>query len=121
MQGRIPVVIFFQNLLDKTPDSRYTSMKHLLTIEKKLIKAVLNSIEDPFLCSTRFPLQICVGSGSTHLLESGTVLTIKIHKDKESGNIFNLVFVWDEDGTNFKVDVPVVFKGEDACPGLQIG
>ncbi|CAI8609229.1 unnamed protein product [Vicia faba] len=116
MQGRIPAVVFFQNLLDKTPDSRSTSRKHLLTVEKKQIKAVLNSIEDPFFCSTRFPLQIRAGSGSTHLLESGT-----IHKDKESGNILNLVFVWAEDGTNLKVDVPVVFKGEDACPGLQKG
>ncbi|KAL5063923.1 hypothetical protein RYX36_025660 [Vicia faba] len=121
MQGRIPAVVFFQNLLDKTPDSRSTSRKHLLTVEKKQIKAVLNSIEDPFFCSTRFPLQIRAGSGSTHLLESGTVLPIKIHKDKESGNILNLVFVWAEDGTNLKVDVPVVFKGEDACPGLQKG
>lgn len=31
------------------------------------------------------------------------------------------MFVWAEDGTNLKVDVPVVFKGEDACPGLQKG
>lgn len=78
MQGRIPAVVFFQNLLDKTPDSRSMSRKHLLTVEKKQIKAVLNSVEAPFFCSTRFPLQIRAGSGSTHLLESGTVLPIKV-------------------------------------------
>ena len=33
----------------------------------------------------------------------------------------NLVFVWAEDGMNLKVDVPVVIKGEDACPGLKKG
>ena len=29
--------------------------------------------------------------------------------------------VWAEDGMKLKVDVPVVFKGEDACPGVQKG
>lgn len=33
----------------------------------------------------------------------------------------NLVFVWAEDGTKLKVDVPVVFKGEHECPGLKKG
>ncbi|PNY15780.1 50S ribosomal protein l25-like [Trifolium pratense] len=132
MQGRIPAVVFFQNLLEKNPESRSSSRKHLLTVEKKQIKAVLNSIEAPFFCSTRFPIQIRAGSGSTHLLESGTVLPIKIHRDEESGpikihrdeesgNILNLVFVWAEDGMDLKVDVPVVFKGEDDCPGLKKG
>lgn len=32
-----------------------------------------------------------------------------------------MVFVWAEDGLDLKVDVPVVFKGEDVCPGLQKG
>ena len=38
-----------------------------------------------------------------------------------SGKILNLVFVWAEDGMKLKVDVPVVFEGEDACPGVQKG
>lgn len=33
----------------------------------------------------------------------------------------NLVFAWAEDGKEMKVDVPLVFKGEDACPGIQKG
>lgn len=33
----------------------------------------------------------------------------------------NLVFVWAEEGSELKVDVPVVFKGEDVCPGLKKG
>jgi len=31
------------------------------------------------------------------------------------------VFVWAEDGMKLKVDVPVIFKGEDVCPGIQKG
>lgn len=41
--------------------------------------------------------------------------------DEETGKIMNLVFVWAEDGTELKVDVPVVFAGEDVCPGLKKG
>lgn len=41
--------------------------------------------------------------------------------DEETGKIMNLVFVWAEDGTELKVDVPVVFTGEDVCPGLKKG
>ncbi|KAJ7944396.1 50S ribosomal protein L25 [Quillaja saponaria] len=121
IQGRTPAVVFTQNLLDRNPTSRQVSRKHLLTAETKQIKAILNSIELPFFCSTRFPLQIRAGSGSSHLLESGNVLPIKIHRDEETGKILNLVFVWADDGSELKVDVPVVFKGEDVCPGLNKG
>lgn len=38
-----------------------------------------------------------------------------------TGKILNLVFVWAEEGSQLKVDVPVVFKGEDVCPGLKKG
>lgn len=31
------------------------------------------------------------------------------------------MFVWADEGTELKVDVPIVFKGEDVSPGLQKG
>ncbi|KAB1214667.1 50S ribosomal protein L25 [Morella rubra] len=45
----------------------------------------------------------------------------RIHRDEVTGKILNLVFVWAEEGSQLKVDVPVVFKGEDVCPGLKKG
>ncbi|GAV86877.1 hypothetical protein CFOL_v3_30303 [Cephalotus follicularis] len=120
-QGRIPAVVFAQNLLDKNPHNRTLSKKQILTTERKQIKSILDSVELPFFCSTRFPLQIRAGSGSSVLLESGTVLPLKIHRDEESGNILNLVFVWADEGMELKVDVPVVLKGEENCPGLKKG
>ncbi|KAK4260055.1 hypothetical protein QN277_003226 [Acacia crassicarpa] len=120
-QGRIPAVVEHQNLLSKNAVIQPASRKRLITTERKQIKAILNSVDLPFFYSTRFPLQIRAGSGSSHMLESGTVLPIKIHRDKESGKILNLVFVWADDGLDLKVDVPVVFKGVDVCPGMQKG
>ncbi|XP_058187177.1 uncharacterized protein LOC131304091 isoform X2 [Rhododendron vialii] len=122
-QGRIPAVVFTQSYLQSNPSSssssRLVSRKHLLTTEKKQIQAILDSVQLPFFCSTTFPLQIRAGSGSSSLLESGNVLPIKIHREQETGKILNLVFVWADEGTELKVDVPVVFNGEEACPGLQ--
>ncbi|KAH6761764.1 Ribosomal protein L25/Gln-tRNA synthetase [Perilla frutescens var. hirtella] len=126
-QGRIPAVVFSQSYVQKNPSdptsfvaSASVSQKLLLTAERKQIKAILKDIELPFFCSTSFPLQIRAGSGSSTILQSGKVLPIKIHKDEE-GNIMNLVFVWAEDGAELKVEVPIVYKGEDACPGLKKG
>ncbi|KAK4802558.1 hypothetical protein SAY86_000761 [Trapa natans] len=121
-QGRIPAVVFSQSLLEKEPSSmRSSSRKYLLTTEKKQIQAIMKSVQLPFLCSTTFPLQIRAGSGSSTLIESGNVLPIKIHTDRETGKILNLVFVWADDGSHLKVDVPIVLKGEDDCPGIKKG
>ncbi|CAL5371091.1 unnamed protein product [Camellia sinensis] len=121
LQGRIPAVVLAQDNGGHitTTTSRSASRKQLVTTERKQIQAILNSVQLPFFCSTTFPLQIRAGSGSSTLLESGTVLPIKIHRDEESGKILNLVFVWADEGSELKVDVPVVFKGEDVCPGLK--
>lgn len=31
------------------------------------------------------------------------------------------MFVWADEGAELKVDVPIVFKGEEDCPGLKKG
>lgn len=121
LQGRIPAVILAPDTLRPSSAERPPSRKHLVTTERRQIKAILDSVHLPFFCSTTFPLQIRAGSGSSVLLDSGTVLPIKIHRDQETGKVLNLVFVWADKGSSLKVDVPVVFKGEDVCPGLKKG
>uniref|UniRef100_A0A1J3IIM4 50S ribosomal protein L25 n=1 Tax=Noccaea caerulescens TaxID=107243 RepID=A0A1J3IIM4_NOCCA len=118
--GRIPAVVFPQSLLDTEASKRGVSRKQMLTTDRKQIKSILDSVGLPFFCSTTFKLQIRAGQGSSTLVESGRVLPLKIHRD-ESGKILNLVFVWADDGEQLKVDVPLVFKGLDHCPGLKKG
>ncbi|XP_042494469.1 50S ribosomal protein L25 isoform X2 [Macadamia integrifolia] len=131
-QGRIPAVIFAQQFQELDPNestisgdgsriSTTVSRKHLITTERKQIHSILKSVGPLFFCSTTFQLQIRAGAGSSHLLESGTVLPIKVHKDAETGKILNLVFAWANSGSELKVDVPIVFKGEDRCPGILKG
>ena len=76
-QGRIPIVVFSQGLLEKNPANRSPSRKQLLTTERKQIQTILKSVQLPFFCSTMLQLQIRAGSGSSVLLESGKVLPIK--------------------------------------------
>ncbi|XP_047311138.1 50S ribosomal protein L25 [Impatiens glandulifera] len=121
-QGRIPAVVFAQsNATGGTQTDRSVSRKQLLTTEKKQIQSILESVNPSFFYSTIFPLHIRAGSGSSMLLESGNVLPVKLHRDEETGRILNLVLVWADKGTELKVDLPIVYKGEDVCPGLKKG
>lgn len=143
--GRIPAVVLTQGGGEGPEASR----KLLLTADKKQIVTLLKRV--PFFCSTTFALQVRGGPGSSALLQSGTVLPIKvvgssssspapscpppsltlivvhsplvvqIHKDAETGQVLNLVLAWAEKEAVLKVDVPVVYKGEDVCPGLKKG
>ncbi|MQM09982.1 hypothetical protein Taro_042869 [Colocasia esculenta] len=111
--GRIPAVVIAQGGGDGPEAAR----KLLVTADSKQIVTLLKRV--PFFCSTTFVLQVRAGAGSSALLQSGTVLPVKVHKDAETGKILNLVLAWADKGTELKVDVPVVYKGEDVCPGLQ--
>ncbi|ERN10132.1 hypothetical protein AMTR_s00169p00043580 [Amborella trichopoda] len=115
-QGRIPAVVF------KRENGVAVSRKQLLTTERKQIVSVLKSFkEEPFFLSRTFRLQIRAGPGSCKLLESGNVLPIKVHRRPDNGEVLNLVFVWADEGSELNVDVPIVFKGEECCPGIQKG
>ncbi|XP_021752238.1 uncharacterized protein LOC110717780 [Chenopodium quinoa] len=112
-QGRIPAVVF-------SLTAENTS-KQLLTTEIKQIDSILTKLDPSFFCSTTFKLQVRAGSGSSVLLHSGNVLPIKLARNEETGKVMNMVFVWAEEGSKLEVDVPVVFKGVDSCPGLKKG
>ncbi|XXG68934.1 hypothetical protein AAC387_Pa06g1916 [Persea americana] len=121
-QGRIPSVVFRPGKIeDITNGKRPISKKHLLTTDRKQINSILKTVQQPFFCSTTFNLQIRAGPSSSLLLDSGTVLPIKVHTNPETGQILNLVFVWADGDSELNVDVPLVFKGEDVCPGLKKG
>lgn len=77
--------------------------------------------QSPYFLSTPVRLQVRAGERSTAVVHSGTVLPIKVQKDESTGNILNLVMVEADEGTKLKVNVPVVFKGQDDCPGLKKG
>ena len=47
--------------------------------------------------------------------------SLQIHRDPETGKVLNLTFAWADEGSELKVDVPLVFKGENVCPCIKKG
>lgn len=111
--GRIPSVVFARSETD--------SRKLLLTTDAKQVMSLLEKIDPSFFCTTPLSLQVRAGPGSSVVLQSGTVLPLKVHKNEETGEVLNLVMAWAEEGTKMSVNVPVVFKGVEDCPGLKKG
>ncbi|KAL6637278.1 hypothetical protein ACP70R_024850 [Stipagrostis hirtigluma subsp. patula] len=114
--GRVPAVLL--TLAGAGPGDGVAHRK-LLTADRKQVVEMLK--QSPYFLSTPVRLQVRAGERSTAVVHSGTVLPIKVHKDETTGNILNLVMVQADEGTMLKVNLPVEFKGEDACPGLKKG
>lgn len=111
--GRIPAVV------TATGKGAPISRKQLITFDKHQIESLLR--DSAFFTSTIFDLQILAGVRSTVVLQSGNVVPIKVHKNVETGQVLNMVVAWVDEGSEMKVHVPVVFNGEDTCPGLKKG
>uniref|UniRef100_A0A453HEE3 Large ribosomal subunit protein bL25 L25 domain-containing protein n=1 Tax=Aegilops tauschii subsp. strangulata TaxID=200361 RepID=A0A453HEE3_AEGTS len=114
--GNVPAVLL--TLAGAGPGEGVAHRK-LLTTDKKQLAEMLK--QSPYFLSTPVRLQVRAGERSTAVVHSGTVLPIKVQTDESTGNILNLVMVEADEGTMLKVNLPVVFKGEDVCPGLKKG
>lgn len=55
------------------------------------------------------------------VISMNLLLLEQLARDEKTGKVMNMVFVWAEEGSTLEVDVPIVFKGEDSCPGLKKG
>jgi large subunit ribosomal protein L25 len=95
--GRVPAVLL--TLAGAAPGEGVAHRK-LLTADRKQIAEVLK--QSPYFLST-------------------PVLPLKVRRDETTGNILNLVMVQADEGMMLKVNLPVEFKGEGACPGLKKG
>lgn len=117
-QGRIPSVVLTSDYA-VLPASSSSTRKQLLTTDSKQIQSLVKN--DPYVCSTVYNLEILAGNGSSVVLHSGPVLPIKVHQKEETGEVMNLVMVWADEGTEMKVNVPIVFEGINDCPGIKKG
>lgn len=115
--GLIPSVVFEQEENGLAAVRR----KRLLSVESDQISGLVNKVGHQFFLSRTFELKVFAGPRSSHLLEKGRVVPCKIHLRPGTEEILNVVFVWAPKHAKLKVDVPLVFKGEDVCPGLRKG
>ncbi|KAJ3674355.1 hypothetical protein LUZ60_004971 [Juncus effusus] len=115
-QGRVPAILI--SLSGPDQDVK-RAPKQMVTTDAKQIREILK--ESPYFCTTPIKLQVRAGLRSETVLQSGTVLPLRISRKEETGEILNLAMAWAEKGKELKVKVPLVFKGEDLCPGLKKG
>eukprot|EP01018_Ginkgo_biloba_P003502 Gb_39985 [translate_table: standard] len=111
--GRVPSVVFEQ------ADGVAVGRKRLLSVETDHIGGLLNQIGHPFFLSRTFDLEVLAGPGSSCLLEKGRVLPRKVHLRPGTDEILNVVFNWAPEHAQLKVNVPLVFRGQDVCPGIR--
>ncbi|KAG2547464.1 50S ribosomal protein L25-like [Panicum virgatum] len=114
--GRVPAVLL---ALAGAAPGNGIAHRRLLTADRRQVAEMLK--QSPYFLSTPVRLQVRAGERSNAVVHSGTVLPIKVHRDETTGNILNLVMVQADEGTMLKVNLPVEFKGETACPGLKKG
>ncbi|KAJ4770825.1 50S ribosomal protein L25 [Rhynchospora pubera] len=115
-QGRVPSVVVSLSGSAQLPRE---APRQLLSTDAKQIKEILK--QSPYFCTTPIQLQVRAGVRSSAVLQSGTVLPIKINTNKKTGEILNLIMAWAEKGKEILVKIPLEFKGEDACIGLKKG
>ncbi|CAO2837689.1 unnamed protein product [Amaranthus hypochondriacus] len=113
--GRVPSIVFEQK------DGQHGGNKRLISVQTKQIKKLVNQMGSSFFLSRLFDLQVKPDFDSTEIVEHVRVLPRKLHMHAATEAILNVTFIRAPSDALLKVDVPLVFRGEDVSPGLRKG
>lgn len=113
--GRIPSIVFEQK------DGQHGGNKRLISVQTKQIKKLVAQMGSSFFLSRLFDLQVKPSFDSHDIVEHVRVLPRKIHIHAASEAILNVTFIRAPSDALLKVEVPLVFRGEDVSPGLRKG
>uniref|UniRef100_A0A1D1YEC8 50S ribosomal protein L25 n=1 Tax=Anthurium amnicola TaxID=1678845 RepID=A0A1D1YEC8_9ARAE len=114
--GRVPSIVFEQE------NGQEGGNKRLISVQAKQIRKLVNHLGYHFFLSRLFDLDVRSEFGdSAEIIEKVRVLPRKLHLHSGTDAPLNVTFLRAPSNALLKVDVPVVFRGEDACPGLRKG
>ncbi|KAM7255785.1 hypothetical protein ACFE04_011526 [Oxalis oulophora] len=113
--GRVPAILFEQE------DGQHGGNKRLVSVETNQIRKLVNHLGRSFFLSRAFQLEVRPEFGSGDLIEKVRVLPRKIHLHSSTDAPLNVTFIRAPSTALLKVDVPLVFIGEDISPGLRKG
>jgi large subunit ribosomal protein L25 len=111
--GRAPSIVFSQE------NGHVGGDKQLISVETKQIERLLKRLGKSFFLSKTFDLELCDEEGNVQARER--VLPRSIHLHAGTDKVMNVTFIRAPPTALLKVDVPLVFIGEDACPGIRKG
>ncbi|CAI5531372.1 unnamed protein product [Closterium sp. Naga37s-1] len=124
--GRIPSIVFEQE------DGHLGGRKRLVSVDRKQIGRLVKKFGRPFFVSQVFDLEIAAegaeaaeGEAEGLTVEGARMRVIPklVHWHGGTDEILNVTFLKlpERESARVKVPVPLVFVGEDACPGIKKG
>ncbi|KAJ6701793.1 hypothetical protein OIU74_013041 [Salix koriyanagi] len=113
--GRVPSIVFEQE------DGQHGGNKRLISLKKNRIRNLVNEIGRPFFLSRLFELDVRPQFESDEVIEKVRVLPRSVHLHAGTDEPLNVTFIRAPSHALLKVDIPLVFRGEDISPGLRKG
>ncbi|KAK1372325.1 putative membrane-associated kinase regulator 2-like [Heracleum sosnowskyi] len=113
--GRVPSIVFEQE------DGQHGGNKRLISVETNQIKKLVNHLGRSFFLSRLFDLEVRPEFGSDHVVEKVRVLPRSVHLHAGTDAILNVTFIRAPSHAWLKVEVPLMFIGDDVSPGLKKG
>ncbi|MQM12327.1 hypothetical protein Taro_045243, partial [Colocasia esculenta] len=112
--GRVPSIVFEQEKGEEGGNKR------LVSVQTKQIRKLVNHLGYHFFLSRLFDLEVrSEFDDSAEVIEKVRVLPRKLHLHSGTDSPLNVTFLRAPSHALLKVDVPLVYRGEDACPGLR--
>nr|XP_016501248.1 PREDICTED: 50S ribosomal protein L25-like [Nicotiana tabacum] len=113
--GRVPSIVFEQE------DGQHGGNKRLISVQANQIRKLVNHVGRSHFLSRLFDLEVRPDFDSVEVVEKVRVLPRKVHLEAGSDAPLNVTFIRAPPSALLKVDVPLVFRGEDVSPGLKKG
>lgn len=113
--GRVPSIVY------SLEDGDKGGHKQLISVETKQIARLLKRIGYSFFLSRTFELEIRPTMDSEDIISRERVLPRQVHLHAGTDEILNATFLRAPPEAIIKVDVPLLYRGEDACPGIRRG
>ncbi|KAG6388267.1 hypothetical protein SASPL_153469 [Salvia splendens] len=132
--GRVPSIVF------EAEDGQHGGNKRIISVQSNQVKKLVNHLGQSFFLSRLFDLEVRPEFGSGEVVEKVRVLPRKfsvvelarnssiraiglrsLHLHPSSDAVLNVTFIRAPSSAWIKVDVPLVFRGDDVSPGLKKG
>ncbi|XP_019422402.1 PREDICTED: uncharacterized protein LOC109332017 [Lupinus angustifolius] len=113
--GRVPSIVFEQE------DGEHGGNKRLISVGTKQIKKLVSHLGQSFFLSRLFELEVRSDFESEEIVEKVRVLPRKLHIKASTDIPLNVTFIRAPSNALLKVDIPLVFIGDDVSPGLKKG
>ncbi|KAH7571633.1 hypothetical protein JRO89_XS04G0106100 [Xanthoceras sorbifolium] len=100
-------------------DGQYEGNKQIISVQTSQIRKFVNNLGRLFFLSRLFDLEVQPEFGSSDVIGKVRVLPKLLHLHAGVDVPLNVTFLWAPSHALLKVNIPFVFRGEDALSGLR--